>query len=107
MLELATIETFTDWLHSPLQDTRPPAAVQALDLRGFKDSLNDQNFRGSLFLSCTLCRDSTFAIIKAGGVIIPDSPTLTSPAHRGAESWCLCSSALNELLSRCTQGVMW
>ena len=82
MLELATLETFTDWLNSPLQDTRPPAAVQALDLRGFKDKLHGQNFHGSIFLSCTLCPDSTFAIIKAGGVIIPDSHYLTFPAHR-------------------------
>ena len=82
MLELSTLETFTDWLNSPLQDTRPPAAVQALDLRSLKGNLEGQNFHGSIFLSCTLCPDSTFAIIKAGGVIIPDSHNLTFPAHR-------------------------
>ena len=81
MLEIKSLDAFERWL-SPPDEARPAAAIQALDLRALKDNLKGQEFHGSIFLSCTLCRDSTFEIIKAGGVIIPDSHSLTFPAHR-------------------------
>ena len=81
MLEIKTPSAFDSWLSTP-STARLPAAVQVLDLRPYKDSLAGQDFHGSIFLSCTLCPVSTFAIVKAGGVIIPDSQFLSFPAHR-------------------------
>ena len=82
MLEIKSLDAFESWLKSSPETARPAAAIQALDLRALKDNLKGQEFHGSIFLSCTLCRDSTFEIIKAGGVIIPDSQFLSFPAHR-------------------------
>ena len=79
MLQLQSLDAFESWLKA---DTPQPAAVQALDLRKYKTKLRDHKFHGSIFLSCKLCRDSSHAIIKGGGVIIPDSPSLSFPAHR-------------------------
>ena len=78
MLEIQTLAAFEAWLDAPYM----PAAVQALDLRRFKARLRGKSFMGSLFLSCKLCRDSSHAIVKGGGVIIPDSPSLSFPAHQ-------------------------
>ena len=78
MLEIQTLTAFEAWLDAPYM----PAAVQALDLRRFKARLRGKSFMGSLFLSCKLCRDSSHAIVKGGGVIIPDSPSLSFPAHQ-------------------------
>ena len=79
MLELRSLSAFENWLYA---ETKPPAAIQALDLRRYKGVLKKQKFYGSLFLSCKLCRSSAHAIVKGGGVIIPDSPNLSFPAHR-------------------------
>ena len=79
MLELRSLGAFENWLYA---ETKPPAAIQALDLRRYKGVLKKQKFYGSLFLSCKLCRSSAHAIVKGGGVIIPDSPNLSFPAHR-------------------------
>jgi len=78
MLEIQSLDAFESWLKTRTQ----PAAIQALDLRRYKSALRGQKFHGSIFLSCKLCRDSSHAIVKGGGVIIPDSPSLSFPAHR-------------------------
>ena len=78
MLEIQTLSDFDSWL----EGQPVPAAIQALDLRAYKAKLKDKKFHGSIFLSCKLCRASAHAIVKGGGIIVPDSPKLTFPTHR-------------------------
>ena len=78
MIEIQTLTDFERWLSAQSE----PAAIQALDLRAYKAELKDNKFHGSIFLSCKLCRASSHAIVKGGGMIVPDSPKLTFPTHR-------------------------
>ena len=80
MLEIQTLTDFERWLSAQ----SAPAAIQALDLRAYKAALKDKKFHGSIFLSCKLCRASAHAIVKGGGMIIPDSPKMNFPTHRAA-----------------------
>jgi len=78
MLEIQNHDAFDNWLK--MQSV--PAAIQALDLRSYKTELKGKSFHGSIFLSCKLCREASHAIVKGGGIIVPDSPKLTFPSHR-------------------------
>ncbi len=78
MLEIQNHDAFDNWLKTQ----SAPAAIQALDLRGYKTELKGKSFHGSIFLSCKLCREASHAIVKGGGIIVPDSPKLTFPTHR-------------------------
>ena len=80
MLEIQTLTDFERWLSAQ----SAPAAIQALDLRAYKAELKDKKFHGSIFLSCKLCRASAHAIVKGGGMIMPDSPKMNFPTHRAA-----------------------
>ena len=79
MLEIKTLKAFDDWLKN---NATPPAAVQSLDLCSRVDALTGKDFCGSIFLSCVLCKNSTFTIVQNHGVIIPDSHKLAFPSHR-------------------------
>lgn len=81
MLEIKTLKRFENWLQKP---NREAAAIQALDLRPYGEALKGQDFCGSIFLSCQLCKDTTFTIIQNNGIVIPDSRKLAFPSHRSS-----------------------
>jgi predicted Rossmann-fold nucleotide-binding protein len=80
MLEIKSLKALDKWLKA---EAKPPAAVQALDLCGYVDALKGKDFCGSIFLSCTMCKDATFTIVQNHGIVVPDSHKLSFPSHRG------------------------
>jgi len=79
MLEIKTLKAFDNWIKNKAQ---PKAAVQSLDLCGRVGALEGKDFCGSIFLSCTLCKNATYTIVQNQGIVIPDSHKLTFPSHR-------------------------
>jgi len=84
MLEIKTRAAFEAWLKN---EAKPSAAVQALDLCDYVETLKGKDFCGSIFLSCTMCKDATYTIVQNHGIVVPDSHKLAFPSHRSEKSW--------------------
>ncbi len=79
MVEIDSLDACRSWI--ALGPERPPAALQALDLRtvgGFESG----SFDGCLFLSCVLTPAQAGFLTSTGATVIRDGPERPFSAHR-------------------------
>ena len=69
MRELETIEEFVKYLK--IGQSWNDIAVQGLDLTAYNDQLLSCDFRGSIFLGCTISDEVILKIIHTGGLHFP------------------------------------
>ena len=79
MLEIDRTEDCVAWIAQGPR--RPPAAVQALDLRALA-GLDGDGFTGSLFLGCELTREQAGALTIGGAMVVHDGAGRPFPLHR-------------------------
>lgn len=82
MIEIATIASFDAWAKNTPE--RTPAAIQALDLRGYESLIRSKTFPDSIFLSCKLDAAEAGHIVQTGGVVIPDLKGFRFRVHLSA-----------------------
>lgn len=81
MLEIDEIDDVRAWVAQG--DRRPPAAVQALDLREV-DGFDGPGFDGCLFLGCELTAAQAGALVLGGALVIGDGAARPFSVHRSA-----------------------
>ena len=79
MIEIDHLDQCAEWI--ALAPPRPPAAFQALDLRGVR-GLESGSFDGCLFLSCTLTPAQAGFLTTTGATVTRDDPARPFTAHR-------------------------
>ncbi len=79
MVEIDTLDECRSWVS--LGDARPPAALQAIDLRDVR-GLESGSFAGCLFLSCMLTPTQAGHLTASGATVIRDDPGRPFTAHR-------------------------
>lgn len=78
MIEIDDLDVCRRWLATPI---RPPAALQALDLRAVA-GLESGSFEGCLFLSCVLTPAQAGYLTTTGATVIRDAAERPFTAHR-------------------------
>lgn len=79
MLEIEDLDACRSWL--ALGDDRPPAAIQAIDLRGVR-GFESGAFHDCLFLSCVMTAAQAGYLTSTGATVIRDDPARPYTAHR-------------------------